>query len=455
MKKAHITVKDKALVKKRREQIIRAAIKKFSEKGFHKTTLRELAEEAGIGAGTIYEYIRAKEEIFSLIHDFAADLVEDALDKSIQNIKDPVEKLRRMVRAEFNLMAEWADAIMLLYQESHILSPKYLQKLLNREREHLSKYEIVIEECISSSLFRNCNARVYANLIKSMIDTWVIKRWDLRGNTDRLEVERAILDLLFQGMFEQDLAMQYEGTSPALRGKMSLVIHSGSELGSAISRYLALNGAKTSEFVLGEKNADYVGKHNSIKSNTSTHYIEWGTKTSNELSDRLESEIDYLDLHIHDLGMGNTERYNANKTVDGYSEMEINLRLLQKILPIVSKKISKIGAGRIILLAPWGWDSYVDPLSYEIVKAGTAAIMQSMAKDMAPLGITVNAIVPGFINSKAAMTLQKKMREETAKSVKMGVLGEMSDVTGAVEYFSGDLAKYVTGQILEVSGGAF
>jgi len=448
-------IKDKALIKKRREQIIRAAIKKFSEKGFHKTTLRELADEAGIGAGTIYEYIRAKEEIFSLIHDFTADLVMDALDKSTQNIKDPIEKLRRMVRAEFNLMAEWSDAIMLLYQESHILSPKYLQRLLHREREHLSKYEIVIEECISSGLCRNCNARVYANLIKSMIDMWVIKRWDLRGNTDRLDAERAILDLLFRGMFAQKIAMQNEATSPALRGKMSLVVHSGSELGSAVSTHLAVNGARTSEFVLGGKNISYDQTDSLTKSTINSHYIDLNDKTSDELSDRLESGIDYLDLYIHDLGMGNTEEYDASKTADGSSKLEMNLRLLQKLLPIVSKKMSKMAVGRIILLAPWGWDSYVAPLSYEIVKAATVAITRSTAKDMAPFGITVNAIVPGFINSKGAMTIHKDTIEETAKSVRMGVLGEISDVTGTIEYLSGDKSKYTTGQILEVSGGAF
>ncbi len=455
MENAHITVKDKALVEKRREQIIRAAIKKFSEKGFHKTTLRELAEEAGIGAGTIYEYIRAKEEIFSLIHDFAADLVEDALEMSIQNIKDPIEKLRRMVRAEFNLMAEWADAIMLLYQESHILSPKYLQKLLHREREHLSKFEKVIEECISSGLCRKCNARVYANLIKTMIDTWVIKRWDLRDNTDRLEAERAILDLLFRGMFEQESAVQYEAASPALRGKMSLVVHSGSELGSAVSRHLALNGARAFEFVLGGKSTFYESDGSSGRHMLNTQYIDINEKMPQELSEKLEKKIDYLDLHIHDLGIGKNQKCEDNLGVDGSSKMQTNLGILQEILPVVAIKMSRIVAGRIILIAPWRWDSYVEPLSYEIVRAGTAAITRSMAKDMAPFGITVNAIVPGFINGKAAMTLQNEMREKAAKSVAMGVLGEISDVTGAVEYLSGDLSKYVTGQILEVSGGTF
>ena len=58
------TVKNKDLVEKRRRQIVLAAIKLFSKKGFHKTTLKELAEEAGLSHGNVYDYVGSKEDIF-------------------------------------------------------------------------------------------------------------------------------------------------------------------------------------------------------------------------------------------------------------------------------------------------------------------------------------------------------------------------------------------------------
>ena len=79
------TVKNKELVEKHREQIILAAIKLFSQKGFHKTTLRELSEEAGLSYGNIYDYVGSKEDIFSLIHDYSANLTMKALRESIEN----------------------------------------------------------------------------------------------------------------------------------------------------------------------------------------------------------------------------------------------------------------------------------------------------------------------------------------------------------------------------------
>jgi len=68
MRQIPTTIKNQKLVEKRREQILLAAIRLFSRKGFHKTNLRELAEEAGLSAGNIYDYVSSKEDIFYLIH---------------------------------------------------------------------------------------------------------------------------------------------------------------------------------------------------------------------------------------------------------------------------------------------------------------------------------------------------------------------------------------------------
>ena len=58
------TVKNKRLVQKQREQIILATLKLFSEKGFFKTTMHELAEESGLTYRNIYDYVGSKEDIF-------------------------------------------------------------------------------------------------------------------------------------------------------------------------------------------------------------------------------------------------------------------------------------------------------------------------------------------------------------------------------------------------------
>lgn len=197
------TIKNEKLVQKRREQIILAAIKLFSEKGFHKTTLRDLSKECRISHGNIYDYIGNKEHILHLIHEFMADLAENMLNGIINSDASPIEKLQQMIRGEFNLMFQWADVILLIYQESHILDKNLMRKLLGRERNHISKFEFVLRECIERGQLRKCNVRIVSNLIKMMIDGWVLKRWDLKGYSTQLEMERHIVSLLFDGLIKQ------------------------------------------------------------------------------------------------------------------------------------------------------------------------------------------------------------------------------------------------------------
>ena len=65
----HASVKDERLVQKRRDQMINGAVALFNEKGFHRTTTREIARAAGFSIGTLYEYIRTKEDVLYLVCD--------------------------------------------------------------------------------------------------------------------------------------------------------------------------------------------------------------------------------------------------------------------------------------------------------------------------------------------------------------------------------------------------
>ena len=69
----HASIKDERLIKKRRDQMINGAVKLFIEKGFHRTTTREIARAAGFSIGTLYEYIREKEDVCLLYTSDAAD----------------------------------------------------------------------------------------------------------------------------------------------------------------------------------------------------------------------------------------------------------------------------------------------------------------------------------------------------------------------------------------------
>jgi AcrR family transcriptional regulator len=212
------TIKNEARVQRKREQIVLAAIRVFSEKGYHETTLRDLSKETGISHGNIYDYIASKEDILFLIHQFIADQIDSELTGVTKEIDDPVEKLYEMVRCEFRFIYKWEDAILLLYQEGHVLRGEYLHNLLKREQDHYAKYETVLEECIERQRLPACNVRVIATFIKTMIDSLAVKRWNLKKHASYSEVEKCLLDFVFNRLMNNtESGVNVSKTSPGTK----------------------------------------------------------------------------------------------------------------------------------------------------------------------------------------------------------------------------------------------
>ncbi|MFH1982628.1 MAG: SDR family oxidoreductase [Pseudomonadota bacterium] len=449
------TVKNKDLVEKRRRQIILAAIKLFSKKGFHKTTLKELADEAGLSHGNVYDYVGSKEDIFFLIHDFLAGSAMEILNRSLENIQDPIDKLRRMVRGEFNLMDQWADALLLIYQESHILTGDFLRRLLEKERAHLQKFETVIEEGIAQGRLRECNVRLTANLIKSMIDTWTIKRWDLRAHSSQLEAERSILDLVFHGMLATEGKAAAAGReSGALKGKTALVVNGGTVLGQGICAALVGQGIRVVAHVCDESTAAPfpVSPNSEMGLMTIISAAETGRITPAMLRD-IEAQHGPIDIYLHDLGIGTTDVPKEENVVNVRRRLEDNLSCAQELCDYFKEHMGARASGRIVFIAPWGWDKFAAPIRFETVRAGTMALSCAMSRELAGFGVNVNCIVPGYIRAVRPLKIEKAYRHELAREIPSGRLGEIYDVTDAMLFLIRDASKYLTGQALNVSGG--
>jgi 3-oxoacyl-[acyl-carrier protein] reductase len=111
-------------------------------------------------------------------------------------------------------------------------------------------------------------------------------------------------------------------------------------------------------------------------------------------------------------------------------------------------------AGRIVnmaslsaLLAPAGQTNYA------AAKAGVIALTQSLAKEVARIGITVNAVCPGFVDTEALAQLAKEERAATQARVPMRRFGRPEEVAAAVRFLASDESSYITGSVLKVDGG--
>ncbi len=111
-------------------------------------------------------------------------------------------------------------------------------------------------------------------------------------------------------------------------------------------------------------------------------------------------------------------------------------------------------AGSIInLTSIVGVEGNEGQVVYSSSKAAVVGLTLSAAKELAPMGIRVNAVAPGFIDTDMTRSLPPDKYAERAASVKIGRIGTADDVAGTVLFFASDLSSYVTGQVLGVDGG--
>ena len=123
---------------------------------------------------------------------------------------------------------------------------------------------------------------------------------------------------------------------------------------------------------------------------------------------------------------------------------------LDAFLPYMIKK----GKGSIIIVSSMhGISGASRSVAYSTASAGLIGMTKSLAKELGPYGIRVNCIAPGFIDTEMNKDVSREKIENAIKRTPLGRIGKVEDVVHTMQYLSSDGANFITGQILEVSGG--
>ncbi len=139
---------DEALVRQRRRQIFLAACRVLTRKSFHEASVKELALEAGLAAGSIYVYLESKDEILVLIAEsMVAELVEQLPTIHQRNGDDPRRELSAIMHEILNIIDRYREAFAVLHHEGRYLArrPQYKAKMNKIGDRYLSAVAEVIE----------------------------------------------------------------------------------------------------------------------------------------------------------------------------------------------------------------------------------------------------------------------------------------------------------------------
>ena len=198
-------VKDPELVDRRRRQIADAAVQLFIEKGFHKTTTRQIAAAAGFSIGSLYEYFASKEDILYMVCESIHAEVERGVTAAMSQAAGGRDALAKIIHEYFMVCHRMSDFILLIYQETQSLPAQWQKRVLENELRITGLFvEALAGIANSDDLIKigENNLELAAHNIVILGHMWTFRRWYLGHHysiEDYIQLQTDIILGMFAG----------------------------------------------------------------------------------------------------------------------------------------------------------------------------------------------------------------------------------------------------------------
>lgn len=240
---------------------------------------------------------------------------------------------------------------------------------------------------------------------------------------------------------------------------MSIAVVTGASggIGAEIAKRLAQDGFSVA--LIYNRNAEKAQKtaDEITLSGGSAKTYKCDVRDSSEITSAIEAiERDFGEISVLVNNAGISEQKLLTDITDSDWENMISTNLsgtfyfCRAVLPYFVHRKS----GRIINISSmWGETGGSCEVHYSAAKAGLIGLTKALAKEVAPSGITVNAVSPGVINTEMVTKLGKDTVDMLREEIPVMRLGTPEDVANAVSFLADDKSSYITGQIISVNGG--
>lgn len=167
-----------------------------------------------------------------------------------------------------------------------------------------------------------------------------------------------------------------------------------------------------------------------------------------------EEEFGQIHTLINNSGITRDNLIMRMKEEDFDSVIDVNLKGTWNMCKSITRHLMKKREGSIINISSVvGIMGNAGQSNYVASKAGIIGLTKSLAKEFGSRNITVNAVAPGFIETKMTEVLPLDVKENYMKQIPLGRFGSPEDIANACIFLAGKKSRYITGQVLSVNGG--
>jgi AcrR family transcriptional regulator len=192
--------KDVDLIEKKHRQIIDGACSKFFQKGYHKTTIREIAVASGMSMGQLYHYISSKDDVLFLIYKHMQMVWYNHLVESgVEEIEDPMERLNKALRYTLEFMVANKELILFIYTETKYLDKKYLRVVLEMDDKTVVGFWRHLLKEADLKLPRDSSHDFYANFISYLMVFLPLRGWNLAEKPNQGHIN-FLIDFILRGL---------------------------------------------------------------------------------------------------------------------------------------------------------------------------------------------------------------------------------------------------------------
>lgn len=243
----------------------------------------------------------------------------------------------------------------------------------------------------------------------------------------------------------------------SLKDRIAIVTGGAQGIGYAIVDILAQRGANILIADVSIDKAEATAKEISVK--TGQKVIAKSVNVTESagvkaMVDATMEQFGKVDILVNNAGITRDNLIMRMSEEDWDAVLDINLKGTFNCSQAVIRPMMKQRYGRIINISSVsGVVGQAGQANYSSSKAGLLGLTKALAKEVGSRNITVNAVAPGFIETRLTLNLPQEIRDMSVKMTPLGRFGTPEDIANAVAFLASDEASFITGATLQVDGG--
>ena len=184
-----------------KELILEAAAQIIRQKGFHATSMKDIADSVSLQKASLYHHVSNKQEILLLLLEQGLGMLTERLNKVLQTEEPADVKIRQAVLAFFEILSEHSDIVTVLLLEYRSLDSEFQTRHITSRDRYENLWRDLINDGIQSGLFRKCDPALTSRSLLGVMN-WTITWYRPTGPLSVTQITDHVVDLFLNGLYD-------------------------------------------------------------------------------------------------------------------------------------------------------------------------------------------------------------------------------------------------------------